>query len=127
MDKLAIFMNGSNMSISLFGTFSFALTVVSCHAITGAHVAPSTSISCRSLPFSPENGLYRTCEPLMPRLKGSCSCAIESDLVLFPAETFFHKKPEAGIDYLGIIDSALPLGNLVQRLFDAEGGTVGPM
>jgi len=31
MDKLAIFMNGSNMSISPCGTFHLALTVVSCH------------------------------------------------------------------------------------------------
>jgi hypothetical protein len=51
MDKLAIFMNGSNMSISPFGTFSFALTVVSCYST-------------------------------MSHLKGSCSCTIESDLVL---------------------------------------------
>ncbi|OPY71768.1 MAG: hypothetical protein A4E62_01144 [Syntrophorhabdus sp. PtaU1.Bin002] len=33
------------------GTFPFTLTVVSCHAITGAYVAPSTNISPRSLPY----------------------------------------------------------------------------
>ncbi|OPY82005.1 MAG: hypothetical protein A4E65_00933 [Syntrophorhabdus sp. PtaU1.Bin153] len=32
MDRLAILLNGSNMSISPFGTFHFALTVVSCHS-----------------------------------------------------------------------------------------------
>ncbi|OPX95079.1 MAG: hypothetical protein A4E58_02286 [Syntrophorhabdus sp. PtaB.Bin006] len=42
------------------GTFPLTLTVVSCHAITGTHVVPSTNISPRSLPHpQADMNLYR--------------------------------------------------------------------
>ncbi|OPY82958.1 MAG: hypothetical protein A4E65_00741 [Syntrophorhabdus sp. PtaU1.Bin153] len=44
-------LNGSNMSISPFGTFHFALTVVNCHAIPGL-ASPLTRQSRASLPLT---------------------------------------------------------------------------
>ncbi|OPY77700.1 MAG: hypothetical protein A4E65_02632 [Syntrophorhabdus sp. PtaU1.Bin153] len=70
MDKLAIFLNGSNMSISPCGTFRFALTVVSCRAITGTHVVPSTGKAGRASPSRPRTG-YVTMERFMPGLTSS--------------------------------------------------------
>ncbi|OPY82956.1 MAG: hypothetical protein A4E65_00739 [Syntrophorhabdus sp. PtaU1.Bin153] len=47
MHKLAIFLNGSNMSISPCRTFHFALTVVSCHS-TMPHLKGSRSCTVES-------------------------------------------------------------------------------
>jgi hypothetical protein len=65
------------MSISPFETFHFALTVVSCHSITGTHVVPSTGISRQSHPFSPRERAGQSLQTYAAS-QGSCSYMLES-------------------------------------------------